>query len=195
MGNTLFMRAASLSVSAALLALAVLAAFSVSYTVQRWFTPENAQTITVFTPEPPAPPPPEPVIRRDPLPPTMEDDFALDPMPQIFDPTAHAVETSSVFTAGPVTISDPRWIERPRDLARYYPRRAIGRDVEGSVVLDCLVSTQGRLTCDVLSETPANFGFGEAALRIAADHRMAPATRDGAAVEGRYRMRVPFELD
>jgi hypothetical protein len=31
-------------------------------------------------------------------------------------------------------------------------------------------------------------------MQIARDHRMAPAMRDGVPVEGRYRMRVPFEL-
>jgi hypothetical protein len=46
-----------------------------------------------------------------------------------------------------------------------------------------------------MSETPRGWGFGEAALAIAADHRMAPATRNGAPVEGRYTMRVPFELN
>jgi protein TonB len=66
--------------------------------------------------------------------------------------------------------------------------------VTGDVVLDCLVSSAGRLDCDVVSETPSNWGFGEAALAISRDHRMAPATRDGMAVQGRYRMRVPFQV-
>jgi hypothetical protein len=46
----------------------------------------------------------------------------------------------------------------------------------------------------VVSETPANWGFGRAALEIAGDYRMVPAMRDGQAIEGRYRMRVPFEV-
>ncbi len=45
-----------------------------------------------------------------------------------------------------------------------------------------------------MSETPANWGFGLAALRISRDYRMVPAMRDGQAVEGRHWMRVPFEV-
>jgi protein TonB len=91
-------------------------------------------------------------------------------------------------------IVNPRWLRRPRDLARYYPVRALARGVEGRVVLDCAVSTTGNLTCAVLSETPRNWGFAEAALRISRDYQMVPAMRDGTAVDGRHRMVIPFEL-
>jgi hypothetical protein len=62
-------------------------------------------------------------------------------------------------------------------------------------MLDCTVATSGRLVCAIVSETPSHWGFGEAALRISRDHVMVPAMRDGAAVEGRYRMRVPFQVN
>lgn len=96
--------------------------------------------------------------------------------------------------ARPVLITRPDWIARPGDLGRYYPARAIRVNREGAVELNCLVGTDGRLACTVLSETPAGYGFGEAALAIARDHQMAPAMRDGVPVEGSYRMRVPFTL-
>jgi len=96
---------------------------------------------------------------------------------------------------GPPTISNPHWLQTPRDLARYYPMMALRRDIEGEVQLDCLVTIAGALQCSVASETPANWGFGAAAIRIAQDYRMVPAMRDGAPVEARYRMRVPFRLN
>jgi protein TonB len=83
---------------------------------------------------------------------------------------------------------------RPRNLASYYPRRALAREITGEVLLDCRVSALGALDCTIIAENPQNWGFGVAAQRIARDHRMTPASRDGVAVEGRYRMRVPFEL-
>lgn len=86
------------------------------------------------------------------------------------------------------------WVRRPRDLERYYPRRARQLGVEGQVTLDCRVGLNGELTCVVVEETPPNWGFAEAALRIADEHRMIPAMRDGAPVEGRYVMRAPFTL-
>jgi periplasmic protein TonB len=96
--------------------------------------------------------------------------------------------------AGPPEITNPQWLRRPTSLAAYYPPRAVSREVEGEVLLDCRVLTTGHLSCSILSETPENYGFGQAALRIARDHRMSPAMRDGVAIEGRYRMRVPFQL-
>lgn len=190
----LAMRAASLAGSAGFLGLAVLAALTMSYTVTRDLPAPEGDTVIVVNPEPP-PPPPE-TARAPEAPPTIDDMSLFDLPPLVvFDTASDPVETAFVAPPGPVTIERPRWLERPRDLARYYPRRAVTRGMEGEVVLDCLVSTAGRLSCGVLSETPSGWAFAEAALRIAADHRMAPAMRNGEAVEGRYRMRVPFELE
>lgn len=189
------MRAASLTGSAAFLALAAIAALTMSITITRDFPGnDHAPVVTILEPEPPPPPPPDPVVRQTPpLEPTAP--FVTPSLPPLIDTSAPPVETTLPVSTGPVTIERPRWVERPRDLARYYPRRAIPRGIEGEVVLDCLVSTSGALNCAVQSETPQSWGFGEAALRIAHDHRMVPATRNGEPVPGRYRMRVPFELE
>ena len=92
----------------------------------------------------------------------------------------------------PVVITDPVWVERPRNPERFYPRQAFMQGIAGEVVLQCDVDTDGRMSCVVASETPEGQGFGEAALRIAAGHVMRPATQDGAPSRGRYRMVVPF---
>jgi len=92
----------------------------------------------------------------------------------------------------PPLITDPVWLQRPRNTARYYPRDAFMQGVDGQVVLDCFVEVDGRLTCSIASETPPDRGFGAAALAIAAAHVMQPAMRDGSPVRARYRMSVPF---
>lgn len=99
---------------------------------------------------------------------------------------------SNAAPSEPVTITNPTWLERPRHPERYYPRDAFMRGVAGEAVLSCDVDVAGRMTCVVVSETPEGFGFGDAALRIAHAHVMQPATQDGTAVRGRYRMVVPF---
>lgn len=194
MAHALAMRATSLATSAGMLVLAALAAFSVSYTVQLWPPPDPPIEISIVQ-EPP--PPPDPVRSRPHAPPPRDPQAAPVETPDA--PIAlMPVETTDAITPQTyeaVTIHDPHWLERPRNLAHYYPQRAVARGMEGEVVLDCLVAVSGRLACAVVSETPRNWGFGEAALRIAADHRMAPAMRNGAPVEGRYRMRVPFQLN
>jgi protein TonB len=195
MAHTLGIRATSLGASAAVLGLAVVAAFSVSVRFIE-FNAVVGPTIDVFAERPKDDPPLRPITRDRPPPTTTTEepvitDIALaDPQP------LQISEFSSLVTTyeGPPEITSPRWLQRPRDLGIYYPRRAEARGVTGDVVLDCLVSPAGRLDCDVVSETPSNWGFGEAALAISRDHRMAPATREGVVVQGRYRMRVPFQV-
>lgn len=194
MAHMLAMRATSLVASGGILGLAILAALSATYVVDNWRMTDPPPPISITDPPIPPPPPPRPIENPRPFePPTMISD---DLPPPLMNDDATPTEATLPFTPpGPVSIQNPRWLERPNNLTRYYPRRAIGREVEGYVLLDCLVATTGRLNCNVISETPSGWDFGAAALRIAGDHRMAPAMRDGVPVEGRYRMRVPFELN
>ncbi len=194
MAHTLGLRATSLVASAAVLGFAVLGALSVSVTLStiQLISPPVIPTVIDAPDNPPAP---RPVVRdpppQNPVVETPTELTVVDPTPLQINDYAGPVTTPSY---GPPEITNPRWLRRPRDLGAYYPHRAEERGVTGEVVLDCLVSTIGRLDCGIVSETPRNWGFGQAALAISRDHRMAPATEDGIAVQGRYRMRVPFEV-
>lgn len=193
MAQTLGLRATSFMASAALLGVLMAAAVSVKVTLDALplIGPPPIPTV-IERPELPKPPPP--IVRETPP------EAPVEPQPfeaqPVLNSYAPPTETALPFAppAGPIEITNPRWLRRPANLAAYYPRRAIPREIEGEVVLDCRVLTTGDLSCSIVSESPANWGFGQAALRIARDHRMAPAMRDGVPVEGRYRMRVPFEL-
>jgi TonB family protein len=101
-------------------------------------------------------------------------------------------DVANAAPSEPPVITDPVWLERPRNTARFYPRGAFMQGVEGRVVLDCFVEVNGQLACAVASETPPGQGFGDAALAIASEHVMQPATHNGAPVRARYRMIVPF---
>lgn len=196
MAHALAMRATSIAVSAALLSLTVLIALSASYVVQQIAAPPDGTVITSVR-EPPPAVPDEPIRTTTPPPiqHTIEDTNA-EPVATITEIAEDAgPSTPFLGEIGPPAITNPHWLERPRNLSRYYPRRALLRGVEGAVALDCIVSITGHLGCSVISEAPRGWGFGDAALRIAADHRMSPAVRDGAPVQGRYRMNVPFEMD
>ncbi len=51
--------------------------------------------------------------------------------------------------------------------------------------MKCTVTSKGTLTaCQVLSETPEDYGFGDATLKIARFFKLKPKTVDGNAVEG-----------
>jgi protein TonB len=189
-------RAGSLGASAVLMGAAVLLALTMTYTVQE-IGIRAGPDIIVAAPEPPPPPPPEPVTTQTHTQPIAGPTIPaeLPPIPVDAGAEPMAYQGPVVGPAGPIVITSPHWRDRPHNLQRYYPPRALARNVEGEVLLDCLVRVSGLLNCTVVSESPRGWGFAEAAQRIAGAHQMAPATREGVSVEGRYAMRVPFEID
>lgn len=91
--------------------------------------------------------------------------------------------------------SNPDWLRRPdpEALTPYYPERAQREMVEGEATVACEVRTDGVLRdCEVMSEEPAGYGFGEATARAAeARFRMRPWMRGCDAVEGGT-VRIPL---
>ncbi len=200
MHHAISTRAASLTGAALVLGglfwAASLARFE--FTAIQW--PEPPTVVSVE--DPPEPPPTPP---RTETPPTSAPDAVVSPMPLPFQPyealegpseAAFTFDPGPAIDPGPPQVTAPHWLNQPSNLGGYYPRRPITRGMAGEVRLDCVVGTDGWLrACAVLAETPQGWGFGEAARRIAEDHRMRPATRDGAPIEARYRMTVPFRVE
>lgn len=194
MAHAMGVRATAFAASAAMLGAATIAALTMTFTlnIEDIFEPPP---IPVLTEQPPEPPPPLVRPATPPLAPIANPIESPWLPPLTAPPTMTELPTLiGAADPGPPVISDPRWVQRPRDLARYYPRRAVQMNMQGQALLDCIVETTGALRCTVVSETPEGWGFGQAALRIARDYRMVPASQNGRAVEGYYRMRVPFEL-
>ncbi|MFT3728604.1 MAG: TonB family protein [Terricaulis sp.] len=194
MSRPIVARATSLAASTGVLALLIAGALSVSYVVRTVMPGDGPTPVVMENPYVPPPPVPHPT-QPQPHPRDVIDDHATPAHTQ--DPPVEPTKPISFeppTDTGPPTISNPHWLQVPRDLTRYYPNRAQQMSVEGSATLDCLVDTGGRLGCTVVAETPAGWNFGSAALRISRDYRMAPATQNGQAVQGHYRMRVPFQI-
>ena len=82
----------------------------------------------------------------------------------------------------------PHWIELPTsaEVQNAYPPAAKRGGVKGQAVLACTLDADGWLrACRVASESPADYGFGPAALTLSGRFRMSPLTAAGDSVEGR----------
>lgn len=78
------------------------------------------------------------------------------------------------------------------DFVQFYPATALARGLSGAATLECLVNADGGLRCRVIEETPADAGFGLAALAVAQKFRVAP-TAAGASNAGR-KLRIPIRF-
>jgi len=75
----------------------------------------------------------------------------------------------------------------------FYPDRAQRYNVSGAAVIDCLVDSEGYLSdCTVVSETPADYGFGAAELQMAPLFKM-KLTGPNAKIPG-TRVQVPMNF-
>jgi len=174
-------RLVSFAVSAGLAVVVLVALAALRYAPLQ-LEPEAPRVVLSEIARPPEPEAPRP---RPSAPPPREPDA-----PQTLPAPTPAPDAPAIIE--PVVITDPVWVERPRNPERFYPREAFMQEIAGEVVLDCDVGLNGRLDCAIVFETPQGRGFGDAALRIAGAHIMRPPTRNGAPAPARYRMVVPF---
>ncbi len=80
-----------------------------------------------------------------------------------------------------------RWTYPDSDrMSGLYPPRALEDEVEGTVTIDCAVDASGRVTgCDILSESPAGYGFGLATVKAFIRYaHVDPNSVDGGVIDG-----------
>lgn len=95
------------------------------------------------------------------------------------------------------SIQNPEFLQRPnaQDFAQNYPSQAADQAVEGRATIECFVRLDTTLNCSVIAESPASWGFGDAAIAIARSFRVSPARVNGEPVEGgRFRQTIRFVL-
>jgi protein TonB len=144
---------------------------------------------------PPPPPPPPPKNLPPPPPPQVQPRPPVPPPPGIPAPPPLPIPPAPKPPPPPppppaphvAKITNPDWSHKPDadDMANYYPDRAQRMNQSGRASISCTVTATGGLSgCSVVSEDPADFGFGEAALKLAHLFKMKPKQEDGTAVGG-----------
>jgi len=86
-----------------------------------------------------------------------------------------------------VMITQPIWIEKPTgaDMLRYYPTDAAKAGAGGRATISCDVASDGRLRdCIVRAQAPAQYAFGEAALKLSQHFQMEANAMDGKHTRG-----------
>lgn len=96
----------------------------------------------------------------------------------------------------PLNAAREDWTRLPAydDMKSYYPDRAQREGMNGRAVIDCVVTVDGHLdNCKTVSEAPPDYGFGDAALKLAHLFKMKPTTADGTPVGG-ARITIPIRF-
>ena len=114
----------------------------------------------------------------------------------------------TVIALGALVIAGPALAEAPptmkaahlgwkvaptaREMARRFPVAAKAADQSrAAVTVNCLSNAFGNLTCEAVEESPAGYGFGEAAVGVLSKARV--RSTDAASPEGRrFRFDVKF---
>ncbi|HEY3888299.1 MAG TPA: TonB family protein, partial [Caulobacteraceae bacterium] len=153
----------------------------------RQVTPRRTIVTHPVVPNPTLTPPTEVVV------PATHPTLLTDSQPPLF-----TTDVTPPLTPPTRLIVDPKWLSQPSaaEMSRYYPERAIDQGLTGQATLFCSVVASGKLAdCRVIDQTPANAGFGEAALKLANFFRMSPRTVDGKPVDGGLtRISIAFKL-
>lgn len=92
---------------------------------------------------------------------------------------------------------DADWLKRPtpETLRSVFPVAALRNGRSGKATISCIVTVQGVLrACKVDSESPADMGFGGAAIALAPQFLMRPAMRGGVPVESEATIPIKWDL-
>jgi TonB family protein len=88
-----------------------------------------------------------------------------------------------------------QWLERPSLRSDDYPAAALLEDLSGEATIACSADAEGHPTdCRIESESPAGYGFGEAARTVVMRGRIDPSSLSGENGADVFTVRIPFSV-
>ncbi len=94
--------------------------------------------------------------------------------------------------------ANPDWLVHPtpEEMSFYYPELAKRQKIEGDVINRCVVLVDGSIdSCEVVSESPPNYGFGDAATKILMGYaQMSPKFVGGHPVVAQVNVPLAFRV-
>ena len=126
--------------------------------------------------------------------------LAIAPKFQMAKVTKDGVPVAGGVVRVPIRFANPtqmapgfRRMPSTDDMAKVYPEKALRRKISGVAVIDCGVTVEGDLSdCALSSETPMNYDFGYAALKLAPLFNLEPRMKNGVPV--RYAVSIPIKF-
>jgi protein TonB len=158
---------------------------------------EQEETLTVFDPphaSPPAKPPKDPTFKPQKTIelPNVHPDVPPLVLPPVIDFDKGPTKTTTTETPSAPVITNQRPIQHNDPV---YPDRALDQGRAGYVDFNFTIEPDGSVgDLQLVTETPAGFGFAAAAEKAFAKWRFQPKLVNGVPVAARARYRVSFQL-
>lgn len=136
---------------------------------------------------------PEPVIKEEPVPEEVVEEITEEVDPDV-DQADQTVQEQVAVQADPnlpPLINEPVYYSQK---APSYPRKALKRGQQGTVLLMLMVDEKGRVIGVEVVETSGVSVLDKAAIKAVKRWRMEPAKREGIAIVSRVKVPVKFNL-
>jgi TonB family protein len=105
-----------------------------------------------------------------------------------------AIIAESTPAEPPRLVRNVVWSATPtgEDFVRNYPPKAVQLGIDATVIVQCDLEFSGHVSmCKLVSERPAGWGFGDAALKMVTSFKAKPLTADGKPVAGQQ-VKIPI---
>ncbi|MGA9659067.1 MAG: energy transducer TonB [Asticcacaulis sp.] len=174
---------------------------------------DPTSTLFIYHPEPP---PPEPQVQKAPVnhivahtpvvetPVTVETtpiDPQVEPNKTNAPPAPPVISQASGGTSSSSASAPPyikaSWARFPDSMAlsTYYPVRALDNEIEGVASVECTVLDKaGHVSCVALSESPGNYGFGKATVKMVQDKGRIDVAKGNVAMGAKLQATIKWTL-